>query len=184
MTEKKAGVSKGLNRRSVLKGSALVAMAAVVEAQPALSAVAHAVESEGKVQRISEASRTVDLANVLQGTDSTHAFSRGNTLPIAAMPFGMAHWTLQSEARSPWMFQPGARRLQGFRSTHQLSPWLSDYGQAVFLPFSGEPKLDPGASSSSWRPEEAVLRAYSFKLSLLRYEVDAELVPTPRCAMI
>jgi predicted alpha-1,2-mannosidase len=184
MAEKRTEVSKRLNRRSVLKGSALVAMAAVVEAQPALSAVAHAVDQEEKIRGTSEASRTVDLANVLQGTDSTYAFSRGNTLPIAAAPFGMAHWTLQSEARSPWMFQPGARRLQGFRSTHQLSPWLSDYGQAVFLPFSGETKAEPGASSSSWRSEDAVLRAYSFKLLLLRYQVDVELVPTTRCAVI
>ena len=54
----------------------------------------------------------------------------------------------------------------------------------MLLPFSGDTKAEPGASSSSWRPEEAVLRAYSFKLSLLRYQVDAELVPTTRCAVI
>ena len=184
MMEKKTEGSTGPDRRRFLKGSALAAMAAVVDAKPA-SAVAERVEESaidrGEGRKPEDA---VDLANVLQGTDSTHAFSRGNTLPIAAVPFGMAHWTLQSEARSPWMFQPGARRLQGFRSTHQLSPWLSDYGQAVFLPFSGEPRLEPEARASSWRPEDAVLRAYSFKLSLLRYQVDAELVPSTRCALI
>ena len=191
MTEKKAEVPVGPDRRSFLKGSVVAAVAAVVETRPAARLLAHvtadlredAVAGQGGATS-SEAERSVDLANVLQGTDSTHAFSRGNTLPIAAVPFGMAHWTLQSETRSPWMFQPGARRLQGFRSTHQLSPWLSDYGQAVFLPFSGEPKLEPNASSSSWRPEDAVLRPYSFKLSLMRYQVDAELVPTTRCAVI
>ena len=174
-------------RRDFIKGSAVAAVAALVDTKPALAAAAHVAESLVGPERgggAAEAERTVDLANVLQGTDSTHAFSRGNTLPIAALPFGMAHWTLQSESRTPWMFQPGARRLQGFRCTHQLSPWLSDYGQAVFLPFSGEPKLDLNASSSSWRPEDAVLRPYSFKLSLMRYQMDAELVPTTRCALI
>jgi predicted alpha-1,2-mannosidase len=190
MTEKKAEVPVGPDRRSFLKGSVVAAVAAVLDAQPALAVTTHVAEAAARGSEAAkggvsaEAERAIDLVNVLQGTDSTHAFSRGNTLPIAAVPFGMAHWTLQSEARSPWMFQPGARRLQGFRSTHQLSPWLSDYGEAVFLPFSGEPKLDLNASSSSWRPEEAVLRAYSFKLSLLRYQVDAELVPTTRCAVI
>ena len=190
MTGKRTEVSTSTDRRSFLKGTALAVVAAVVDTQPGLAATAHSVEAAGRTDESRQeggsaaAERTVDLANVLQGTDSTYAFSRGNTLPIAAVPFGMAHWTLQSEARSPWMFQPGARRLQGFRSTHQLSPWLSDYGEALFLPFSGETKTDPGASSSSWRPEEAVLRAYSFKLSLLRYQVDAELVPTTRCAVI
>jgi len=174
-------------RRDFIKGSAVAAVAAVMDTKPALAAAAHVTESLVGPERgggTAEAERAVDLANVLQGTDSTHAFSRGNTLPIAAMPFGMAHWTLQSEARSPWMFQPGARRLQGFRGTHQLSPWLSDYGQAVFLPFSGEPRLEPEARASSWRPEDAVLRPYSFKVSLLRYQVDAELVPTTRCSVI
>ena len=185
MSEKKTEVSAGPDRRNFLKGSALAAVAAMVDPKPALGATERVEETalaRGGSGGGSE--DAVDLVNVLQGTDSTHAFSRGNTLPIAAAPFGMAHWTLQSEARSPWMFQPGARRLQGFRCTHQLSPWLSDYGQALFLPFSGEPKLDSNASSSSWRPEEAVLRPYSFKLSLLRYQVDAELVPTTRCAVI
>jgi predicted alpha-1,2-mannosidase len=184
MTENKAEVSAGPDRRAFLKGSALAAVAAVVDAKPAVGMAEHVGEPAVLRSGSAEAERSVDLANVLQGTDSTHAFSRGNTLPIAAVPFGMAHWTLQSESRSPWMFQPGARRLQGFRCTHQLSPWLSDYGQAVFLPFSGEPKLDLNSSSSSWRPEDAALRPYSFKLSLLRYQVDAELAPTTRCAVI
>jgi putative alpha-1,2-mannosidase len=159
MAEKKTEVSSGTDRRHFLKGSALAAMAAMVEAKPALSAAVHAANLDAQAGASAMAERSVDLANVLQGADSTYAFSRGNTLPIAAVPFGMAHWTLQSEARSPWMFHPGARRLQGFRSTHQLSPWLSDYGEALFLPFSGETKAEPGASRSSWRPEEAVLRA-------------------------
>ena len=120
----------------------------------------------------------------MQGTDSNYYFSRGNALPIAAMPFGMAHWTLQSRSGTPWMFQPGDRRIQGFRCTHQLSPWLSDYGHAIFLPFSGEPKLEPDARSSSYRPEEAELRPYALRLNLLRYRADVELVATERCCVI
>jgi putative alpha-1,2-mannosidase len=156
MPEKKTEVPNGPDRREFLKTSALTAAAAMLGTQPAIAAAAHVAD---KAQRSgsAESERAVDLVNVLQGTDSTHAFSRGNTLPIAAVPFGMAHWTLQSETRTPWMFQPGARRVQGFRCTHQLSPWLSDYGQALFLPFSGEPKLDPNPISSSWKPEDALL---------------------------
>ena len=56
----------------------------------------------------------------------------------------------------------GERRIQGFRSTHQLSPWLADYGQAVFLPFSGDGSTDlvsdPGARAASYRPEDARIR--------------------------
>jgi predicted alpha-1,2-mannosidase len=188
MAEEKLQGSLRSNRRSFLKGSALAAVAAAVDGQPALGVTAHVAEALSQGSGAANARERIDLAidlvSVLQGTDSTHAFSRGNTLPIAAVPFGMAHWTLQSESKTPWMFQPGVRRLQGFRCTHQLSPWLSDYGQAIFLPFTGDPKIEPEARASSWRPEEAELRPYSFKLSLLRYQVDAEMVPSTRCAAI
>lgn len=126
----------------------------------------------------------LDLVNVLQGTESTRVFSRGNTLPIAAMPFGMAHWTIQSDSNTAWMFQPGGRRIQGFRCTHQLSPWLSDYGQAIFLPASGEPDPDAAMRSCSWRPEKATLRPYSFRLKLPRYEADVKMIPSERCALM
>jgi predicted alpha-1,2-mannosidase len=74
--------------------------------------------------------------------------------------------------------------VQGFRCTHQLSPWLSDYGHAVFLPFAGKIGATAQARSSSWRLEKAKLAPHSFQLELLRYRIDAELIPTERCAVI
>ena len=175
----------GRSRRDFLQASGLAALGtAFVDAK----AQAQQGERQEETGRGSAKAGTpndlAELINLLQGTDSTYYFSRGNTLPIAAMPFGMAHWTLQSRSGTPWMFQPGDRRIQGFRCTHQLSPWLSDYGHAVFLPFSGEPKPDPDARSSSYRPEEAQLLPYSLRLKLLRYQADVELVPTERCCII
>jgi predicted alpha-1,2-mannosidase len=177
----------GVNRRSFLKISGLAAAGAAVAQGAKAAAVEPAVGAAPAVAgavKAADVESRLELVNVLQGTASTYAFSRGNTLPIAAVPFGMAHWTLQSEANTSWMFQPGERRFQGFRCTHQLSPWLADYGYAAFLPFCGEVNADPGARSSSWRPEKAKLLPHSFRLSLLRYEVDAELIPTERCAVV
>ena len=167
-------------RRTFLKGAGLAALAAGAPA-PAQEIITdrsqHATPGApagGRVERV----------NLLQGTDSTPYFSRGNTLPIAALPFGMAHWTLQSNAGTPWMFQPGERRIQGFRCTHQLSPWLSDYGQAIFLPFSGEVSANAGARAASYRVEDAQLAPHSLRLRMIRYRADAELVPTERCCLL
>ena len=142
-----------LNRRSFLKSSGLVAGAAVIGAG---SAEASEASREG-TSASAATDGLVSLVDLFQGTDSTRTFSRGNTLPIAARPFGMAHWTLQSEANTPWMFQPGERRIQGFRSTHQLSPWLGDYDHATFLPFYGtiQPEAAPRASSTRLRASPA-----------------------------
>ncbi|HUA92643.1 MAG TPA: GH92 family glycosyl hydrolase [Terracidiphilus sp.] len=174
----------GFNRRTFLKASSLAAVGAVLE--PSAKAERAAVESPSapKASEAPAAKDRIDLVNVLQGTDSTHVFSRGNTLPIAALPFGMAHWTIQSQSNTPWMFQPGGRRIDGLRCTHQLSPWLADYGQAIFLPFCGELNAEPEMRSSSWRPEKAELHPHSFRLTLMRYQAVVELVPTERCAVV
>ena len=129
------------SRRAFLKSTGLAAAAAITPIATSLEAQTPAVTQHASTKNAQPAS-PVTLVSILQGTDSTPSFSRGNTLPIAARPFGMAHWTLQSTPNSPWMFQPGQRRIQGFRSTHQLSPWLGDYGHATFLPLCGSPQLD------------------------------------------
>jgi predicted alpha-1,2-mannosidase len=175
----------GLDRRAFLKASGAAALGAAALSANAEATAGRGAERDGK--RAEGAERNiapVDLVNVLQGNESTRVFSRGNTLPIAAAPFGMAHWTLQSENNTAWMFQPANRRLQGLRCTHQLSPWLSDYGQAVFLPFAGDPNPRAEARASSWRPEDARLHPYSFRLTLARYQADVELVPSERCAVV
>jgi predicted alpha-1,2-mannosidase len=126
----------------------------------------------------------VDLVNPLQGTDSTPLFSRGNTLPIVSVPFGMAHWALQSSDQDSWYFQPHDNRLQGVRCTHQLSPWLSDYGHATFLPFNGHPSPEPSQRASSYRPEELQILPHSLKLHLMRYRCWFELSPSEHGACI
>ena len=170
------------SRRNFLKTSGLAVAASVLEKTRAESQDRHAVKPGARPA--SSRRSLVLLVNILQGTNSTPDFSRGNTLPIAARPFGMSHWTLQSSANSPWLFAPGQRRMQGFRCTHQLSPWLGDYGHAVFLPFCGT--IDPESSSraSSYRPEEATLSPHVLKLRLMRYSIDCELIPTERCALL
>ena len=170
------------SRRSFLKASSLATLAAAIPSE------AHANPPYAESQsHSSSAESTLDpanLVNLLQGTDSNPEFSRGNTLPIAALPFGMAHWTLQTRARTPWMFHPDDRRIQGFRSTHQLSPWMGDYGQATFMPFCGDPHPDAAGRASSYLAESAKLTPYSLQLFLLRYRAHVELVPTERCAVL
>ncbi len=169
-------------RRGFLKASGLAAIGTAFTAEKTARADDGSPNSESSSS--AAPANPVDLVNLLQGTNSTHDFSRGNTLPIAAMPFGMAHWTLQSHADTPWMFHPDVRRIQGVRCTHQLSPWLDDYGYATFLPFCGDIRPEAAYRASSYRPEDAQLTPYSLQLFLLRYRAHVELVPTERCAIV
>ena len=171
------------SRRSFLKYSSLAAASSAF-AVPSLEAAQN--DAAATSRTVTGAGEDpVRFVNLLQGTQSTPVFSHGNTLPLATTPFGMAHWTLQTGGGTPWFFQPWSRRVQGFRCTHQLSPWLYDYGFATFLPVSGTVhSAEAAARASSYRPEDAKLTPYSLELYLLRYRTRVELVPTERCCIL
>ena len=183
-----------MDRRSFLRSTAVATLASTLPAQQldshsdtGVSAdYVTSVDQSASAMAVDDSPHPlVDFVNPLQGTNSTIAFSRGGTLPIVALPFGMAHWALETSSDNPWFFNPHERRIEGIRCTHQLSPWLNDYGHATFLAFSGNPNsLEPGARASSYRPEELRLSPHTVAVRLLRYGVTMELVPTERCALL
>ena len=173
-------IAERITRRGFVKAGVATALAATIEPSRAdeYVAPAHAPDTRTAAQSLA------DLANPMQGTESTPAFSRGNTLPIVAVPFGMAHWSMQSNHENPWFFRPREQRLQGIRCTHQLSPWLNDYGHATFLPFRGEVNFEPAPRASSYHPHELKVTPYHLSVRLLRYRCTMELAPTERGCML
>lgn len=80
----------------------------------------------------------VDYVNPLMGTESTFAFSHGNTYPAVAVPWGMNFWSPQTgENGSGWMYTYADSLMRGFRQTHQPSPWMNDYGTFSIMPLAG-----------------------------------------------
>ncbi|MDF0479379.1 GH92 family glycosyl hydrolase [Vagococcus sp. PNs007] len=115
-----------------------------------------------------------------QGTNNQHSYSNGNCLPYTAVPFGMNHFVMQTaDQRGSWYFNPHDRVFQGFRLTHQPSPWMGDFSHMVFNPISGElPNQTTFFAQSSYRPEEAVFAPHYNKVRQERYQITSELVPT------
>jgi len=127
----------------------------------------------------------IQYVNPLQGTDSIYPYSNGNTLPLTSLPFAMNAWALQtSEAGGGWWFSPNHNRTEGFRLTHQPSPWIGDYGHMTFIPQTGQLKTSAHDRSSSFRKKDLVVRPDYLKVHLLRYQTTMELTPTARCASI
>ena len=78
----------------------------------------------------------IDYVNIKMGTNSTMRFSRGNTLPLVQLPFGMASFSLQTErikGRERWFYNPNVPVFEGIRLTHQPSPWIGDYGTFLMM---------------------------------------------------
>ncbi|MFD0673804.1 GH92 family glycosyl hydrolase [Cohnella sp. GCM10027633] len=121
--------------------------------------------------------------NPLQGTASTFHYSNGNTLPLVSRPFGMASWSPQTKLEQDgWFFHPSDRHVYGIRLTHQPSPWIGDYGQLLFMPQSGELRVDPAKQWSSVLPEETIVRPDYYATKLQGCRTKLEMTPTERGA--
>lgn len=121
--------------------------------------------------------------NILSGTASTLELSHGNTLPVVARPFGMAHWAMQTRDGTGFFFHAEDPKVQGIRLTHQPSPWMGDYGSLLLMPQTGPLVLAADQRGSCIRGEDSVLGPDYMKLRLLRYQVTCEMTPTERGAL-
>ncbi len=64
----------------------------------------------------------VDYVNTLQGTNSKHELTRGNTYPPTALPFGMHTWTPQTGKKGDgWKYQYFKKTIRGFQQAHQCT---------------------------------------------------------------
>ncbi|MBR1889942.1 MAG: GH92 family glycosyl hydrolase [Alloprevotella sp.] len=123
--------------------------------------------------------------NPLVGTESSFELSTGNTYPAIATPWGMNAWVAQTGPNGDgWQYTYGAKKIRGFKQTHQPSPWINDYGVFSLMPVVGAPlyKEDARASWFSHKAEEA--RPYYYRVYLADYDVTAEVAPTSRAAIL
>ena len=123
----------------------------------------------------------VAYVNLLQGTDSHPDLSHGNTLPLVGVPWGMTDWSMENSG-DPWYFQPNGT-VDGFRATHQPSPWISDYGQFVLMPQTGDLQLDARDRISDYDTSTAILRPDYEKVDLKKGNITTELTASERCSM-
>lgn len=127
----------------------------------------------------------VSYVNVLQGTDSSHDVSTGNTIPMIARPFGMTDWTIQTR-EDRWFFDPKQKVIQGVRATHQPSPWMGDYGQfTVLASAEGGPGMEGDVSAQTRQSNFEALKLSPDKLSLTLKpsDVKLEMTATGRSAL-
>ena len=119
----------------------------------------------------------VDYVNPLMGTESTYAFSHGNTYPAVAVPWGMNFWSPQTgENGSGWMYTYTDSLIRGFRQTHQPRPWINDYGTFSVMPLSGVLKMDHKERGVPFSHTQEEAAPYSYSVTFadgLRTELSA-----------
>jgi predicted alpha-1,2-mannosidase len=145
------------------------------------SALACLLLIQAKASALPNSADLVDYVNILQGTDSAPHFSHGNTLPLVGMPWGMVNWSMQND-RTGWFFHPNGK-IDGFRATHEPSPWMGDWGEFVLMPQSGGLKMDPDDRTVDYDATTAVLHPDYEKLDLNHGAITAELTGSERCGV-
>lgn len=123
---------------------------------------------------------TLNFIDTRHGTNNRYSFSNGNCLPYTGVPFGMNYFAPQTNGdNGSWWFNPDDRVFQGFRLTHQPSPWMGDFSHLVLLPFNGELKEETlFHAQSSYRPDESVFRPSYLKITEQRYQLTTKMIPS------
>ena len=127
----------------------------------------------------------VDLINPLMGTDSRYDLSNGNTYPAIALPWGMNFWTPQTgKMGDGWQYTYDAHKINGFKQTHQPSPWMNDYGQFAIMPVSGHLQVTQYKRASWFSHKAEVAKPYYYSVYLADHDIIAEITPTERSAQM
>jgi predicted alpha-1,2-mannosidase len=133
----------------------------------------------------------VGLVDTRRGTNASGGFSRGNNLPITAVPNGFTFVTPMTDASTNrWEYayahaNNGTNRptLQGIGFSHQASPWMGDRDQLVLMPVHGASPLgDPEARSASFAHDQEIARPDYYRVDLDN-GMTAEVAPSDHGAI-
>lgn len=93
------------------------------------------------------------FADTRIGTNSKYEYSNGNTLPLVGVPHGQNYFSVQtSSEKGAWWFNPKDLTFEGFRLTHQPSPWMGDFSYLTILPYSKIDSIQYYPGSSVFKP--------------------------------
>ncbi len=124
----------------------------------------------------------VKYVNTLQGTNSRHELTYGNTYPTTALPFGMNTWTPQTGRNGDgWKYQYFKKTIRGFQQAHQCSSWTNDYAVFSFMPVAGKLTVNEEERATSFSHKNEIAAPHYYKVKLDN-EITTEISPTERGA--
>ncbi len=124
----------------------------------------------------------VNYVNTLQGTNSSHDLTRGNTYPTTALPFGMHTWTPQTGKNGDgWKYQYDKTTIRGFQQAHQCSSWTTDYCVFSFMPLIDKLIVNENERATGFKHENETAKPNYYKVKLSN-GIITEISPTERGA--
>ncbi|GII31842.1 hypothetical protein Pmi06nite_52840 [Planotetraspora mira] len=122
-----------------------------------------------------------------RGTNATGGFSRGNNLPISAMPNGFNFFTpVTNAAANNWEYDyqrannaANLPTLQGLEISHEPSPWMGDRNQMSVMPVPAGGSLTgaPSGRALAFSHNDEIARP-DFYAVTLQNGLNAQMSPT------
>jgi len=123
----------------------------------------------------------VHYVNTLQGTNSKHQLTRGNTYPTTALPFGMHTWTPQTGKNGDgWKYQYFLDHIRGFQQAHQCSSWTNDYAVFSLMPMSTL-EVDEDKREAKFSHADEIAKPNYYKVTFDN-KITTEISPSERGA--
>jgi predicted alpha-1,2-mannosidase len=142
----------------------------------------------GPILKYRTRAELVNYVDPFIGTDF-----HGHTFPGATLPFGMVQLspdtrTLEWDACSGYHYSDSS--ILGFSHTHLSGTGIGDYGDILFMPFTGEVSLDAGPEDqidsgyrSRFNKEKESARPGYYSVDLTDYNIGVELSSTLHAGM-
>jgi predicted alpha-1,2-mannosidase len=128
---------------------------------------------------LAQARPLVEYVNTLRGSDSSPEFSRGNTFPAVALPFGFNFWTPVTEANSDrWLYTYRAKHIVGFAVSHEPSPWIADHGSIQVMPMFGKLRIGAAERRTPFEHTAEIARAHYYSVDLPQEGMRVAITPT------
>lgn len=124
----------------------------------------------------------VHYVNTLQGTNSDHHLTRGNTYPTTALPFGMHTWSPQTGKNGDgWKYQFAKKKIRGFQQAHQCSSWTRDYAVFSFMPETDQLVVSENDREAEFSHANEIAKPNYYKVKF-ENRISTEISPTERGA--
>lgn len=122
----------------------------------------------------------VEYVNTLQGTNSKHELTKGNTYPTTALPFGMNTWSPQTGNNGDgWKYQYFKETIRGFQQAHQCSSWSNDYAVFSLMPTTGTLELNEDKRATKFSHANEIAKPHYYKVQF-ENNITTEMSPTER----
>ncbi|MBB4222952.1 GH92 family glycosyl hydrolase [Variovorax guangxiensis] len=133
-----------------------------------------------------------NYVNIMRGANSSGDFTRGNTFPAIAVPFGFNFWTPINRNDNNWFYQfhtstgetsDGAliKTIHAFATVHEPSPWIGNRQSLAIMPIGDLGRLNPENRGQTYSRAKEVAHAHYYSV-IFDNGIRTEITPTDHAA--